>query len=343
MKILLLGAFPPPYGGVQVHMVELRENLRRNGHQPLGINLTRHRKPDGDGIFYPRTGLGVIWLLCRLQYEVIHLHIGGNLPLRFMGLCLLCSCIPGKRVFLTFHSGGYSSTDEAKAAHPATSRGFVLRQLDGLIAVNHDIAGVFLRYGASPDRVHVISPWIPPSTVPDVSIPADLYQFMSKHSPLITTVGLLEPEYDLAFQIDAMEQMQERWPQAGLIIVGSGSLEERLRSQVRDKPYADHIRLCGDVPRAVTLRIIGASDIYLRTTIYDGDALSVREALHLGIPTIATDNGMRPNGVILIPVSDSEALIQAIDAAFVSPKPRASNEATQPNNFDAVVDLYQKT
>ena len=33
--------------------------------------------------------------------------------------------------------------------------------------------------------------------------------------------------------------------------------------------------------------------IFLRTTLYDGDSISVREALHLGVPVIASDNGMR--------------------------------------------------
>jgi glycogen synthase len=260
-----------------------------------------------------------------------------------MALCLLCSCIPGKRVFLTFHSGGYSSTDEAKAARPATIRGFVLRQLEGLIAVNQDIAAVFLRYGASPNRVHVISPWVSPSTVPRVSIPEDLQQFMNAHSPLLTTVGLLEQEYDLAFQIDALEKVRERWPRAGLMVVGSGSLEEGLRRQIRSKSYADHVRLCGDVPRPITLRLIESSNIFLRTTLYDGDALSVREALHLGVATIATDNGMRPDGVILIPVADSAALIEAISSALVSPRPKppANRDGVPPENFDAVLDLYQ--
>lgn len=341
MNILLMGAFPPPYGGVQVHMVELRDHLRRNGHNCVGINLTKHRKANADGVFYPRTALGVLWLLCRLEYDVIHLHIGGDLPMRFIVLCLLCSWIPGKRVFLTFHSGGYSSSDEAKAAGPATIRGFVLRQLDGLIAVNNDIADVFLRYGALPNRVHVISPWTSPSALPRGPIPEDLQHFLRAHSPLLTTVGLLEPEYDLALQIDALEKVRAQWPQAGLVIVGSGSLEESLRRQIRGKPYGDHVRLCGDVPRPATLRLIEGSNIFLRTTLYDGDALSVREALHLGVPTIATDNGMRPEGVLLIPVSNAEMLVQAISTALVSPKPRVNHEGRQDRNLDALVDIYQ--
>ena len=47
---------------------------------------------------------------------------------------------------------------------------------------------------------------------------------------LLLTVGLLEPEYDLPLQIDVLGQVRERYPEAGLIIAGSGSLEQLLRA-----------------------------------------------------------------------------------------------------------------
>ena len=39
------------------------------------------------------------------------------------------------------------------------------------------------------------------------------------------------------------------------------------------------------------------ADVTLCTTLYDGDAVSVREGLDLGTPVIATENGMHPVGV----------------------------------------------
>ena len=120
-------------------------------------------------------------------------------------------------------------------------------------------------------------------------------------------MGLLEPEYDLPLQIDAMAEVLARHPNAGLAIVGSGSREESLRERIDAKPYRDRILLCGDVAHEATLRAIAASDVVLRTTLYDGDSVSVREALAFGKPVIATDNGMRPAGVRLMPARDGEA------------------------------------
>ena len=66
------------------------------------------------------------------------------------------------------------------------------------------------------------------------------------------------------------------------------------------------------MPHAVTLRATLESDVVLRTTLYDGDSVSVREALYIGTPVIATDNGMRPEGVHLIPPSDAGRLRDAV-------------------------------
>src|SRR6266699_1480267 len=87
-------------------------------------------------------------------------------------------------------------------------------------------------------------------------LPAGLREFFDSHRPLLLTVGLLEPEYDLPLQIEVLGLVRHRFPDAGLVIIGSGSLEERLRTQIADACYASHIRLCGDVEHSVSLRAI---------------------------------------------------------------------------------------
>jgi glycosyltransferase involved in cell wall biosynthesis len=81
----------------------------------------------------------------------------------------------------------------------------------------------------------------------------------------------------------------------------------------------------------------------LRTTYYDGDAISVREALHLGTPVIASDNGMRPEGVRLIPPRSLAALDRAIDDALAAP-PNGQRQQAAPDerNVEAVLSLYQE-
>lgn len=342
MNVLLLGPYPPPHGGIQTHLVALREFLLKQQIPCAVINLTRFRKVGSNGVYYPKTALEVFQLLLRLKYDVVHLHIGGNVTPRLLGLGLNCCLIPRARAVLTLHSGGYPSTDQGRTTSPFTFRGFVLRQFDGLIGVNPEIVRWFQRCGVPPQHTRLISPFPVPAAPSVNSFPKAMDDFYRQHSPVLITVGLLEPEYDLPLQIRVLGLVRSAYPRAGLIIVGSGTLEEDLRQQIRRTPYADHILLCGDVAHPVTLHAIEKSNLFLRTTIHDGDSVAVRECLHLGVPVIATDNGMRPGGVALIPRSDLDALYQAILDHLSRPFPRHRSGEKHEKNLEAVLGFYQE-
>ena len=345
MVVLQLGPYPPPHGGVQTNLVAIRDHLRRRDISAPVINLTRHRQPDTDDVYYPRTSLEVVKLLLTIPADIVHLHIGGRLTGRLLALTLLCSQLPGRRVVLTFHSGGYP-TSEGQDARPWSFRGFVFRRLDAVIAVNAEIAALFAGLGVPRDRIRIICPYVPVSLPQDVDLPATVRRFRELHSPLLTTVGLLEPEYDLPLQIRSLAAIRRKFPQAGLLIIGAGSLETKLRQLIASEPDADHVLLWGDMPHELTMRTLSASDLFLRTTLYDGDSVSVREALQLGVPVIATDNQMRPDGVHLIPRSDPVALCNTIETvlgrAVLSERlvTRVEGAATSTQSLDEVLELY---
>jgi glycogen(starch) synthase len=343
MRVLQLGPYPPPHGGVQTNLVAIRRFLTEQGIPCEAINLTRFRRPDQDGVYYPKNAFQLARLLVRLPYDILHLHIGGNLSARLLGLSLLCCWLPGHRSVLTFHSGGYPSSPEGRAMHSRSWRAFVLRQFDAVIAVNQEIAGFFEKCGVAPSRIRMIPPHSLSASPEGSSLPAGLREFFGSHQPVLLTVGLLEPEYDLPLQIELLGAVRRRYPNAGLAIIGSGSLQSQLEAQIKAAPYAFHIRLCGDVEHSVTLRAIEDCDVFLRTTLYDGDSISVREALHLGVPVIATDNAMRPPGVHLIAVSDSDACLRTIDTVLADPRPREPRSSlTNADNIQAVAQLYRE-
>jgi len=60
------------------------------------------------------------------------------------------------------------------------------------------------------------------------------------------------------------------------------------------------------------IKLIIHTDIVLRPTNTDGDALTVREGLFLGKPVIASDVVIRPEGTKLFKTRDAGSLAQAI-------------------------------
>lgn len=348
MHVLQLGPFPPPWGGVQTNIVSIRDHLRRHGAEASVINITGNRKPDGDGVYYPRSAAALLRRLYTLRPDVVHIHVGGHLPPRVLALMLACATVPGSRAVFTLHSGGFPTSPAGAAARPRSLLGLVLRRFDALIGVNPQLVTFFQRMGVPAARTHLIYPHaFGPETAAIVArgrdgLPEPLRAFYAAHSPVLTTVGLLEPEYDLPLQIAALARIREAHPRSGLVIVGSGSLEAELRARIAAASWGEHVLLAGDVPREHTLLAIATADVVLRTTLYDGDAISVREALHVGTPVIASDNGMRPDGVHLVPKENEAALVDAVTRVLAQAPTTGGRElADGEENTRAVVRLYE--
>jgi glycosyltransferase involved in cell wall biosynthesis len=174
----------------------------------------------------------------------------------------------------------------------------------------------------------------------NINVPAALDSFCKTHSPLLLAVGGLEKDYDPLMQIAAMRDIVRDLPNAGLMIVGGGSMQSEVESAVKNSGCADNICLAENVDHAVTLHLMRDADIVLRTTLFDGDAISVREALFLGAPVIATDNGMRPDGVELIGVGDKSALIERVKEITGRERPTKTTGRADTSNITKLLSIY---
>lgn len=340
MRVLLLGPYSPPHGGIQTNVVSLRRYLQEQGTECRVIDLNRLRRTDGKGVYGPHNAVHLLWLLFRLPADIVHLHIGGNLTARLLGLSLICGWLPWRKSVLTFHSGGYPSSAKGRKANRNTLRGWIMRQFDRVIAVNQEIVDLFGRYGLPRDHVRLIQPHSLPAEPPALKLPDPLRSFRAAHDPVLLSVGGLEPEYGLPQQIDLLGLLRETFPDAGLTLIGSGSLQNVLSERINEKPYKDHILMCGDVDRSVTLRMIADCNLFLRTTCFDGDSIAVREALHFGVPVVASDSAVRPEGTYLFPAGDLLSLREVVERVLRENVRRTPHGTAREENLEAVAELY---
>jgi glycosyltransferase involved in cell wall biosynthesis len=98
--------------------------------------------------------------------------------------------------------------------------------------------------------------------------------------------------------------------------MGSGEERDKAERRVREAGLEENILLLGDVNHSACLALISACDVFLRPTLEDGDSISVREALALGVPVVASRAGARPAGAILFQPGDAEDLLAKIDLAL---------------------------
>ena len=343
MRVVQLGPWPPPFGGVQTHLVALRQRLTAAGVPNQVINITGAPESGDEGVHYPRSGPALLRLLATLPADIVHLHLGGHLSARLLALCALCNLLPRRQSVLTFHSGGYPSSPAGRTASPRSLRGVVLQRFDRIIVVNRELEELFLRFGCRAERLRVIRPHPHPDVqvIERRELPPLLKSFMARHARNYVSVGLLEEEYDIQLQIAALPTLRNVLGDAGLMIIGSGSLENALRSLISASPVSDHILLAGDVGHDDTLAAIRAADALLRTTRYDGDSISVREGLALGTPVIATDTGMRPAGCHLFRIGSADGLVQAVTDGLAAPAQMPGPDATH-DDLAEVLAVYRE-
>src|SRR5438445_1769943 len=121
LHVLQLGPYPPPEGGISRNMLSIRDELLGNGHRCSIIATSRSSSViDEPDVYQPGSPMALIRLLRKLQFDVLHLHIGGDVTTRVLMLALICSIFGRGRSVLTVHSGGFATGDEAEAAHPGS-------------------------------------------------------------------------------------------------------------------------------------------------------------------------------------------------------------------------------
>ncbi len=341
LHVLQLGPVPPPEGGISRNMLAIREELRAAGHRcsivATSKSTTESNEPD---VYHPRSKTALVGLLRKLDYDVLHVHVGGEVTKRVLALAATCTIFGGKRTVLTLHSGGYATTDAAKNAKPSSLAGRIFRRFSRVIAVNDDLADVFRRYGVAGEKLSVVLPYSLKAPDENIVVPSELASFYKTHSPLLLAVGGLEKDYDPLMQIEAMREIVREMPNAGLMIVGGGAMQTEVEAAIQNSGCANNIHLAGNVDHSVTLHLMNDADIVLRTTLFDGDAISVREARFLGTPVIATNNGMRPDGVELIGVGDKSALIERVKEITGRERPTKTTGRADTSNITKILSIY---
>lgn len=343
IHVLQIGPYPPPEGGVSRNLVAIRNELVKRGDRcsVMVISPSTTIVPEPD-VYHQNSESEIIKLLASIKHDVLHLHVGGEVSRRILGLALASTVFAGRKSILTMHSGAYPLTDAAKTAQRLSARGAIFRRFGRIIAVNDQLVDVFRRYGVRDERIRMILPYSLHTPDKNIEIPQNLAEFFAAHDPVLLSVGGLEAEYDPLFQIEAMRDILKDFPNAGLLIAGDGTMRRDVETAVSASGYAGSVCIAGNVDHAVTLNLIARAAVMLRTTRFDGDAISVREALYLGTPVIATDNGMRPVGTNLIAIGDRAALVEKVREICGSKQKRPAQGTAENSNIKQVLDLYQE-
>ncbi len=127
---------------------------------------------------------------------------------------------------------------------------------------------------------------------------------------IILMAGRLTVEKNIPLAIDVMKDILEKYPKTGLVIVGAGPKEKKLKAKARKmeaniifEPWSDDL-----------ISYYKTASVFLLTSNYEGFGRTVIEAVTASCPVIMTDVGLAGEIIrdgysgFVVPVGDEEKL-----------------------------------
>jgi len=309
-KLLLVGPFPPPHGGVSVHVLTLQNLLTKSGTLCRVLNIIPGA-PKSDRYISIRGRLHFVLLLSMftLRGWPLHVHINGhNTKSWLVAFVAGVVGIAGPGTILTIHSGMspiYLSSRRSAGLLARTTSRFYRR----IIAVNSEIKDALCSLSVPEAQIEIQAAFLPLPVV-DVKLPGAFESWSQTHDPVISTALFFRPEYGFGVLVQAISELRKKHPRLGCVVMGD--------SEARPEGLPPHLFAIGDVPHESCLAMIERSDMFVRPTFSDGDAISVREALSLGTPVVASDVVRRPEGTLCFKTGDAGDLVLKIDSLLSS-------------------------
>ena len=132
---------------------------------------------------------------------------------------------------------------------------------------------------------------------------------------ILLSVGRLDPSKGHSYALEALSKILTQFPNVHWIVLGEGDQRRELEKRIDDLGIARHAHLIGFDPEP--LPYYAAADLYLRTTTMEGENISSRQAIAMGLPTVGFDTSCETDLIatlghgILVPNADATALAHA--------------------------------
>ncbi|MDW7730738.1 MAG: glycosyltransferase [Bacillota bacterium] len=175
-------------------------------------------------------------------------------------------------------------------------------------------------YGVDPNKVEVIYPYFDVEDIRRKSkelIEAELETLFSK--PVIITAGRVTYDKGQWHLIKAFSLIKEEMPDAVLVILGRGEMEDEMKELAQRTGYANDIHFLGY--RDNPFKYIRAARVFAFPSLIEGFGNALGEALACGTPAVTADCDVGPRE-ILAPDSDPHARAEHVEqhpAGFLVP------------------------
>jgi len=267
-----------------------------------------------------RLSPGALFRLIRLirlgRFDLLHTHLFradlyGSLAARFF---------PGLRLVNSVHNPEdfYQKPAVALLARLAEAR------QQRTIIISQAVGDHLRRYlHTPPSRMELVYYGLEPKAKQGFDLRREYG--LPPEAPLVGTIGRLALQKGHVHLIRAMAQINRKWPEARLVIVGHDDqgVRPRLEAEINRLNLDGRVILTGF--RGEVPDIMAAFDIFCLPSLWEGFGLVLLEAMAEGRPIVASRVGSIPEVVVdgetglLVEPGDEAGLAEAIGALLADP------------------------
>lgn len=320
-RVTLVGPLPPPFGGMSVHLLRLRDGLQRRLWNVDVVAAGRMNPGRQDArAFVGNSPAAHISACMRIQSRLVHIHH------RISVLTAISAAVSRARhheVILTLHGIPQDLLRRRDGLDPFLRS--ALRRSNWVIAVSDHIADQ-LRETIPRRQVTVVPAYLPPGETDISRVSQDMARWLDKDPdlPLLSVLvyRLLPPLmghrdiYGLGLVCALSRQLRSLGRACRIAVLlaqppasseESNFLDACVASLRADQGPRFQVFVGEYAPP-----LIARSDVFLRPTLTDGDAVSIREALGFGVSVVASDAAPRPDESIVFASNDPNAFVSAV-------------------------------
>jgi glycosyltransferase involved in cell wall biosynthesis len=288
LRVLIVAPSLDILGGQAVQAAQLFARLREEPSLEVSFLPINPRLPGPlrklQAIKYVRTVVTsfLYWalLLTRVRAnDVIHIFSASYLSFVLAPTpAILIARLYGKKIVLNYRSG---EAEDHLRRWPRTAIR-TLRLADEIAVPSGYLVDVFAKFKLAARVIYNF-------------VETDRFKFRKRIPlrPVFLSNRNLEPMYNVGCVLRAFGLIQDRYPEARLIIAGDGSERVRLQNLARQLDLRN-IEFVGRVAPGKMHEIGRDADIYLNGSEIDNMPGSIIEAFALGLPVVTTDAGGIP-------------------------------------------------
>lgn len=320
-KILIIGPYPPPLGGVSIHVQRVSNKLRRQNNSVHIYNTAIKHKSKTAALKH------LIRVLWQTKPEIVHYH---EPVISVQKLAV----VTGLKNFLKYKITTIDHNCRLLYKLAKSKRAFfksLMKKVDDVVVIGNTTDRCYRENGVH-DKLKKIrtqnytieSPFLPPeenNTTEKLS--SEVQDFFSTHSPVITanaSVPVLTDNQDLyGFDlcIQLVIRLKKEYPNIGILFgICKMETEEhkdyfaKIEREISTLGLTKHF--CFPFNQPEFWKIIKESDLFVRPTISDSFGISIQEALFCNVPAIASDVCIRPGKTILFKTGNVEDFIKQV-------------------------------